>query len=195
MLKWSGRHLRRFAKDEDGLVMTEFLILLPLLIWTFMALVVYWDAYRTINAAQKASYTISDLVSRQSNIDRSFIRGMEKVMEGLLGTPNVVSMRITSLEWDVDKNGTGKYIVLFSESPYSRKPKVTNAAAQAMADKIPMMSSGDTTVVVETWTNYRPGFDVGIPFTTFENFIVTRPRYQRRVCLSEEMAKSCPEEV
>lgn len=192
MLKWSRGHLRRFARDEDGLVMTEFLILLPLLIWTFMALVVYWDAYRTINAAQKASYAISDLVSRQSNIDRPFIRGMEKVMEGLLGTPNVVSMRITSLQWQENSDGSGQYLVLFSESPWSRKPPITVAAAQQLTDKIPIMSHGDTTVLVETWTNYRPGFDVGIPFTTFENFIVTRPRYQRRVCLSEQMATSCP---
>ncbi len=47
------RHLRRFRDQEDGLVMTEFLIMLPLLVWTFMALFVYWDAFRTINQARR----------------------------------------------------------------------------------------------------------------------------------------------
>ncbi|VDC28588.1 TadE/TadG family type IV pilus assembly protein [Pseudogemmobacter humi] len=193
MLSWTRGHLRRFGKEEDGLVMTEFLILLPLLVWSFMALVIYWDAYRTVNGAQKASYAIADLISRQSRIDRPFILGMEGVMESLLGRPNVVSMRITSLQYTEDKNGVGKFTVLFSESPNSRKPKLTTTAVQGLADRIPMMTSGDTTVLVETWTNYQPGFEVGIPFSTFENFIVTRPRYHRRVCLTEEMKKSCPD--
>ena len=39
------RQMRRFRDQEDGLVMTEFLIMLPLLVWTFMALFVYWDAF------------------------------------------------------------------------------------------------------------------------------------------------------
>ncbi|MFZ1482823.1 MAG: pilus assembly protein, partial [Paracoccaceae bacterium] len=66
------RQIRRFRDQEDGLVMTEFLIMLPLLVWTFMALFIYWDAFRTINQAQKAAYSVSDVISRQSEIDTVF---------------------------------------------------------------------------------------------------------------------------
>ena len=78
-MKALSRQIRRFRDQEDGLVMTEFLIMLPLLIWTFMALFVYWDAFRTINQAQKATYSVSDVISRQSEIDTVFIDGMQTI--------------------------------------------------------------------------------------------------------------------
>lgn len=182
------KHLRRFRDEEDGLVMTEFLILLPLLLWAFMALVVYWDAFRTINAAQKASYAVSDLVSRQGeDIPRSFLTGMEDVMEYLTGTEGRVKMRITSLQWNETQQ---RMVLIFSESPHSRMVPLTAAEVNAanFRAKIPNMAHLDTVVVVETSMAYSPGFNVGIPFTNFENFIVTRPRL-RRVCL---VGTTCP---
>ena len=98
-MSFLSRRLQRFSREEDGLVMTEFLIMLPLLVWTFMALFIYWDAFRTINQAQKAAYAVSDLVSRQSEVDRDFIGGMKKVMEYLTNGKQV-RMRISSVQWD-----------------------------------------------------------------------------------------------
>lgn len=193
MMKWSRERVKRFAADESGLIMTEFLILLPLLVWAFMALVVYWDTWRTINEAQKASYAIADLVSRQSEVNISFINGMETVMEGLLGRPNIVTMRITSVQWNYDASSSlpGSYALIFSRSPNNRVPQLTLSQVQDLQNKIPVMNPGDTTVVLETWTAYRPGFDVGIPVSSFGNFIVTKPRYYRRVCLFES-PDTCP---
>lgn len=51
--------IRAFARDESGVLLAEALILLPMLIWGFIALVVYWDVFRTINVTQKAAYSIS----------------------------------------------------------------------------------------------------------------------------------------
>jgi len=180
------RQFRRFRDSEDGLVMTEFLILLPLLVWTFMALFIYWDAFRTINQAQKASFAVSDLISRQSEIDLDFVNGMETVMEYLTnGSP--VRVRITSIEWDGDE---GEYIVLFSRSPGYELSTLNAAAVAGMADRIPTMANHDSVVIVETEVSYDPGFEVGITNHTFDNFVVTRPRYYRRVCLIEQ---PCPE--
>ena len=57
--------LTRFRRDERGSVIAEMVITLPMLIWAYMAMYVYWDAFRMINSVQKASYTISDMVSRE----------------------------------------------------------------------------------------------------------------------------------
>ncbi|MCB6178911.1 hypothetical protein LHP98_12315 [Rhodobacter sp. Har01] len=182
-MKFLARPLKRFSREEDGLVMTEFLIMLPLLVWTFMALFIYWDAFRTINQSQKAAYAVSDLVSRQSEVDRPFIGGMEKVMEYLTNGKSV-RMRITSIQWDAIAE---EYHVIFSESPGGEMPKLTASDVADMADdKIPIMASGDTVVIVETEVAYTPAFDVGITAHTFDNFIVTRPRYYVKVCLIED---------
>lgn len=195
MLSPLRRQIRRFAREESGLIMTEFLILIPLLLWAFMALVVYWDAFRTINSAQKASYAVSDLVSRQSELSQSFINGMDKVVVGILGAPNVVSMRITSLQWDGKNN---RYNIIFSRSPHNMVPGLTATEVMAFHDRIPTMAHGDTTVLVETWTNYTPPFGhaanlipIGVDKQIFESFILTRPRFFRRICL-RETPKTCP---
>lgn len=182
-----SHRIRRFGREEDGLVMAEFLIMLPLLIWTFMALFVYWDVFRTINDSQKASYAVSDLISRQSEIDMPFVNGMQTVVEYLSNGADV-DVRITSVEWDEDDG----YRVLFSRSPGNAMPRHTNATITALADRIPVMADNETVVIVETRTQYEPGFEVGLTDQEFNHFVVTRPRYFRRVCLIEQ---PCPPEL
>jgi hypothetical protein len=180
------RRLTRFRDQEDGLVMTEFLILLPLLIWTFMALFVYWDAFRTINQSQKASFAVSDLLSRQSEVNSSFISGMKTVMQYLTGETDV-RVRITSIQWLEPEN---EYYVLFSRSPGNQLAQLSKADVWNMRDSIPEMSDRDSVIIVETEVAYDPAFEVGIPNHTFDNLVVTRPRTPiRRVCLD---VQPCP---
>lgn len=165
--------------------MTEFLIMLPLLVWTFMALFIYWDAFRTINQSQKASYAVSDLISRQGDIDTTFVSGMKNVMQYLTAEPDV-KVRITSIQWLQPEN---RYYVLFSRSPGNQLPSLSANDVWNMRSKIPTMSNRDSVVIVETVTAYDPAFEVGIPNHSFDNFVVTRPRYYRRVCLIQQ---PCP---
>lgn len=183
------RHLRRFRDQEDGLVMTEFLIMLPLLVWTFMALFVYWDAFRTINQAQKAAYSVSDLISRQSEINTTFINGMQSVTDYLMADAPEVKLRITSVEYHEEDD---EHVVLFSRSPGNKMPQLTDSVLATKKPHIPLMADNDSVVIVETSVAYNPGFDVGIPLETFDYFVVTRPRYYRRVCLN---TNPCPDEM
>lgn len=187
-LNMLSRRLRRFRKDEDGLVMTEILIMLPLLIWTFAALFIWWDAFRTINLSQKASYAVSDLISRQSEVDLNFISGMQEVMDYLSESPDN-QIRVTSIEWDQQGN---RYTVLFSRSPGNALPELTSNDLQELADRIPVMADNETVVIVETLTPYAPILKVGVNNQMMENFVVTRPRFHRRVCLVEQ---PCPAEL
>lgn len=187
-MKSLAHQIRRFGKQEDGLVMTEFLIMLPLLVWTFMALFIYWDAFRMINQAQKASYSISDLISRQSNIDATFVNGTQTVMEYFVGNSPAIRVRITSAKYN---ETTNRYTVLFSRSPGNRMPQLTNTNVNqtAFRARLPITANQHSVVIVETEVSYTPGFEVGIPAHTFDNFIVTRPRYDRQVCYT---GLSCP---
>jgi Flp pilus assembly protein TadG len=210
-MKPFARRLRRFRDQEDGLVMTEFLIMLPLLIWAFIALFVYWDAFRTVNQAQKAAYSVSDLISRQAQVDTTFINGMQTVTEYLTDNASAVRIRITSVKY---KQADNKLYVLFSRSPGNKLPQLTNAKVneKSFRDRIPVMANQDTVVVVETEVDYgmngwfarkehtnRHGeqilifaFQVGIPPSTFTNFVVTRPRRYLQVCFT---GVSCPSTI
>lgn len=182
------RQIRRFRDQEDGLVMTEFLIMIPLLLWTFLALFVYWDAFRTINQAQKASYSIADLISRQSDVDANFINGTQTVTEYLMNGSSSVKIRITSVKYVAATNQMKR---IFSRSPGNKMAQLTNADLNqpAMRARIPLMADQDSVVIIETEIGHNPAFSVGIPNHFFDNFVVTRPRYNLQVCL---IGTACP---
>lgn len=189
--------VRTFAKDESGVLLAEALITLPLLIWGFVALFVYWDVYRTVNVAQKAAYAISDLLSRQVVVTEDFVEGLPDILAFLTpGSPDL-RMRVTSMEFDEGTDnqpttwdGDDSYTLLFScSSDEVNAPSHTDASIQALEPQIPTLDDLGTVIIVETWTDYVPDFDIGVlnaapglTNRTFENFIVTSPR-DRRVCL------------
>ena len=109
--------LKAFVADESGALLAEALIMLPILIWAFIALVVYWDVFRTINITQKAAYSISDLLSRQEVVTTGFVDGLQNILTFLTpGAPDS-RMRITSFEYNATQD---RYVLLFSRSPDDR---------------------------------------------------------------------------
>lgn len=187
------RHsLRAFARDESGVMLAEFLILLPILIWGFIALVVYWDVFRTINVTQKAAYSISDLLSRQEVVTPQFVEGLQNVLDFLTPGAPQSRMRITSLEFRENNPAVvadDAYILLWSRSPGNRVQEHTTASIQDLDTRIPTLDNLASALIVETWVDYVPAFDIGvlnfapgISNQTFTQFIVTYPR-RRRVCL------------
>lgn len=189
--------LRAFARDESGVMLAEFLILMPILIWGFIALFVYWDVFRTINVSQKAAYSISDLVSRQEVVTETFVSGLQNVLTFLTPGAPQSRMRITSLEflentpeanpsaWGDDAN-----VLLWSRVSGSTSITPYNTAQiQLLRDRVPLLHNLQSAVIVETWVDYEPVFDLGvlnfapgITDQTFTQFVVTFPR-RRRVCL------------
>lgn len=175
------RLFRRFSRGEDGSVTAEAVIVLPLLIWAYLALFVYWDLFRSLNTVQKAAYNISDLISRQSEVNTKFLDGMLSIMNYLIDSDQQAKMRLTSVQW-VEKDK--KYVVLWSHSPGSGMTSLTNTTVQAYKTRIPTMADGNSVILVETEVSYKPAFDAGIAPRTFSELVVTRPRYYIRICMN-----------
>jgi hypothetical protein len=180
-----------FLRNEDGLVLVEGLLMLPLVIWAMVAMFIYWDVFRTINVTQKAAYGVADLLSRQrAPMSEEFIDGLQQVMNFLTPGGHPVQLRVTSLEYDESED---KYVRLFSRSPLDKVPELTEAQIQAWkVDKIPLLNDGDSVFVVETRVQFKAqlqtflaGFLVGVEDANFGNFIVTRPR-KRRLCIEND---------
>lgn len=169
------RHLiRRFARDEAGTVISEAVIMLPLLIWAYVALFVYWDAYRSENTAVKASYTLADMITREiKDVDDAYINGLQTVFDYLLSTDQETGIVVSSVTWVQARN---RYEVLWSEARGTNSNIQGTASIQSFADRLPEMTDGDTVIVVETNVQYVPLFEVGVPTFNYNQFIVTRPR-------------------
>lgn len=176
---------RRFRRDERGGITAEAVIVLPMLIWAYLALFVYWDVFRSMNTVQKATYNISDLISRQSEVDTRFLDGMQSILDYLIDSDQEASLRMTSIQYLADDDS---YYVLWSRSPGGALPALTNASVQGYRDKIPDMPDGHSVLLVETQVSYSPAFNAGIGDQNFSQMIVTRPRFYLRIC----MTGGCP---
>ena len=187
---------RGYLRDESGVLLAEFLILIPMVIWGFLALFVYWDVFKTINITQKAAYSISDLLSRQIVVNEDFLDGQQEILDFL--TPNVPEsrIRITSMEMDEGLDvqtawdGDDEFVLLFSHSPGDKVTLHTQASIQNLNSVVPTLQDLESVIVVETWVDFQPRFDtgvlnfaLGVEDKTFKQLIVTRPR-GRRVCLA-----------
>ena len=184
--------LRAFSRDDRGTLLVEFLFLLPMMIWGFIALVVYWDVFRTINVSQKAAYSIADLMSRQVIVKQVFLDGMDDILTFLTPGASASRLRITSLRFDAGATSAttdDQYVLVFSHSSSSSIPKYTQATIQPLKTMIPVLDNTESVVIVETWVDYAPDFDIGVlnmapglDGQTFTQFIVTKPR-TKEVCL------------
>ena len=202
-MRKNTRRFKDFLRDEDGLILVEGLIMLPLIIWALVAMFIYWDVFRTINVTQKAAYSIADLLSRQRDtIPTTFANGLQNVATFLTPGGHPVKMRITSFECISPAlpaqpgvtqpcDGTrGSYRLLFSFSPGGKVPPLTQADIQVWkTTRVPVLNSGESVFVVETSVEFKTqmktvlaGFLVGVDDGTYGEFIVTRPRHGR-LCL------------
>lgn len=172
------RPFGRFAAREEGTIMAEGLIILPLLVWAFIGLFVYWDAFREMNTVQKAAYTLSDVLSRQrTGVNNAYVTGMKQLFDYLVGDSQKTNViRVTS----VTRNAVSKkFEVHWSRTSNAvAMPALTTATLQDYQAQIPTMSDNDYAVIVEVRVPYYPIFDVGLGDLKFTEFIVTRPRFR-----------------
>lgn len=173
--------LRRFAADDRGAFITEGILVVPALIWAYLAMFVFWDGYRTVNRVQKASYALADMISRELAVTPAYLGGLGSVLDYLLASPMGTTLRISSVTFD---QADDRFEVLWSCSVKGVQPRLTTASLQTFVDRIPAMSDGNTVVIVEASLTYDAALNIGIPAPPVHQFIVTRPRFAPRVTLT-----------
>lgn len=174
--------LRRFGRDETGTLMAESVLVLPFMLWSYLALFVYWDSYRSVNVVQKAAYTVSDMISREMiPVSEGYIVGMKSILEYLIDADQDAKLRVSSITWSQLNN---RYQVDWSRSPGGGMAQLTTGTVGSIASRLPTMADGDYVVLVEVVVGYKASFNVGIGDQNLSQFIVTRPRFVPKVCLT-----------
>jgi Flp pilus assembly protein TadG len=172
--------MRRFLREDKGSLVVEAVIIMPMFVWAYAGLFVYWDAYRSVNSVQKASYTISDLISRsQNSVNDTYLAGMATTFNTIVGSGTAGSLRVTSYTWSALRN---RYEVIFSRSPNNAMTSLTTANLATLTEHLPIMSDGDSAILIETSVPYDPPMSYGLEPATIDEFIVTRPRFLPKLC-------------
>lgn len=172
------RAFRKFRDDTDAAVTLEFVLVMPFLFWAFMATYVFFDGYRQSNVNLKAAYSISDVISRETNaIDEDYIDSMHKILTLMTRSTSPTTLRVSVLRWDEDDD---RYFVEWS-AVRNRDTKLDDGNVIDIADRLPVMPDNDRVILVETTNTFVPLFNVGMSNKVLENFIFTRPRFAPQV--------------
>ncbi|MGR3396624.1 MULTISPECIES: TadE/TadG family type IV pilus assembly protein [Pseudooceanicola] len=172
---------RRFRDETSGTVAIEAVILLPVLFWSYLAMFSYFDMLRQQSLNQKASYTIADMLSReQIEINDQYITNAHTLFTSMIRSDSTTAMRISILEWDGDRN---RFEVQWSKARGPSSP-MTAGAAQGLTRKLPVMPSGEQIILVETWTDYKIPFKIGMDDFGMNTFTFTRIRFGSHLCFS-----------
>lgn len=172
--------LRGFARDERGTATTELVIILPMLVWSMLAISTFFEAYRASSINLKAAYTISDLISRENPfIGPDYIDGLNDVYDYLSASQSPTWLRVSLVQFDTedpDNENDGKHTLKWSWGTHG-KTKLFQGTLSTIAHHIPVMGDGDSLILVETHMKYKPFGNIGIDAYDLENFIATRPRF------------------
>lgn len=172
------RAIRHFLKGTRGSMTVEAALILPLLFWALIATLVFFDAFRQQNIAMKASYTLSDLISRETDtLSPDDIDGLNGVFDYLTFSNHPSWIRVTSIRWDATD---AEFKVNWSHATKDNDA-LTDLTLQDKANIIPAMAVGDSVVLVETYMIYEPPFRVGLDANWTVNAVVTRPRFASQV--------------
>lgn len=182
-----GAALLRFGRDDRASLSVEAVLVLPILLWGFLATYSFFDVYRAKNVALKANYAISDVLSRETNtIDMNYINGAEKLYAYLTKSRDSAWIRVTVVHC-TDKCGEADRVL---ERDWSRAtdnlPTFSSEdIMQHMEPIIPVMAEGERVIIVETSMRYTPTFSealTGVGARTFTDIVMTRPRFAPQLC-------------
>lgn len=172
--------VRRFGRRTDGSLSVEAIMVFPLLAWAYMGMYFFFDAYRQQNVNLKAAYTVSDMLSREVDvIDWDYIVGVNTLLDYLTTSSQDTQVRISAVYWDED---TDRHILLWSRGTRGKLDLTQAQITSDYAEEIPVMADKDTAILVETWSYFEPTVKIGLPSVTFDNLIVTSPRFAPQLC-------------
>lgn len=173
------RHASAFRKDETGSVTVETIIMIPLLIWAFIAIYIFFDVFRLQAINVKASYTIGDALSRETGyVTNRYMNGLSGLQGMLLNTNESRDLQVTVYHYDTARN---RYEVRWSRGVGSL-PALTNTTLNQIDHILPEMPGGEVAILTRSRVAYHPLYNVGIAPFMFDEYTVTRPRFSPQLC-------------
>jgi len=180
--------LRRFLRSTAGGLTVETALLMPMLSFFYVAGFVWFDAFRAQNLTLKATYTVADMISRETvPLTDTYMNGLQTVYDYMTRPSQTTSLRITAVKCsgNCDDDITRTLEVCWSWASGTATPHDA-ASFQAVADAVPLMVLGDTAVITETAFVYEPAFNVLVDTNTLSHLLVTRPRFVPQVIYDDQ---------
>lgn len=181
--------IRRFCKDEEGVVAIELLLMTPILVWALLSTFVYFDAFRVESVSNRAALTIADMLSREADsITPPYLNGTHSLLRTLTFEEANPDFRVTVYTFDKDDGPDGRYIGIWSQHR-GYDAAIASNDVNALRARLPILADNDRAILVETRTEYSAPIRIGMGLfkgldlqdITFNTFTVIRPR-EDQIC-------------
>lgn len=167
---------RRFARKENGSLSVEAVFALPMLVFAITATFVFWDAFKTLNISQKGTYTIADMLSRETNaVDADYLTSMHEVFDFLAGESGDNAIRVSVVTLRTNEATDRPEMLLVWSQGVGGVAGYTDLSV--IQDRLPTMSLGEQLIVVESEQEWSPAFSVGLASYRFREVAISRPRF------------------
>jgi len=183
MLRLLAECYRRFRADARGSMSVEAVFAFPLLLWATTATYTFFDAYKAQYETYRANYTISDMLSRETDaIDSNFLDGLYKVFRYMTRATTSTSWIRVSVVQCMDRcsDPTNRVLQWDWSHGAGGARSLTGADLTFYNDVIPLLAKGDRLILVETSMEYQAPFSsalLSFKPRTLVSHVVTRPRF------------------
>jgi Flp pilus assembly protein TadG len=176
------RRLRQFLSDQRASLSVEAVLIFPILLWGYFGMFVLFDGYRTLGTNARASYTIADLLSRETGyVTPTYMAGMNDVLDILTQSQKPTMLRVSVVKFNDD---TQDYELVWSYAT-SGVDAIVDATLSELLPHIPIMANPGVSIVVETYQAFEPFMNIALDAFYFESIVVTRPRFAAQLVWSD----------
>lgn len=172
----------RFQRQEAGTITVETLLILPLVLWAFLATFVFFDAFSAKTTAERAAYTVSDAIGRQQNtpLTAEEIDGFNEVFAYLARNQPETRLRVSSVIWNPINE---EYEVVWSYATNNGDILTNDDFTPELLERLPVLPNRESVYITETEVQYVPTLEA-LPFMgvilqsqALRQFIIARPRF------------------
>lgn len=152
--------LKTFVSECRGSMSVEAALALPMMFWCFTAMYSFWDAFKVQNNNLKATYTVADMLSRETGyINQTYVDGLNKVFAYMTNTNYPTKIRVSVVANKLDPSGN-EYLEL--QWSHTANGLVQATDASQLEYLIPVLAVGDQVIVVETFMAHEPIFNLDL---------------------------------
>ena len=162
--------LHRLGRDERGASAIEFALLAPVLLMVLIGTTTVFDIFRNAQNVEKATFTVGDILSRQTSISDTSLNALMSIMRHTVPTAEDGALRVTSL--------TRKGSKLEQDWSKIVGNSTSVGSAPIPKDILPQIANGDSVILTESFVPHSAMFAAfGLDVVVFKGRAVHRPRF------------------